>query len=164
MPVTRPCSFYEYPWAPDAAEYDVLILNRGAHYEDDTAYLHALSQLWRLTHSSPKLVFFRNTPHGHVECDKYETPGEASHTGEMPYHWGDFHRQNMLAKAVIEGQGMVYLDVAALTRLRRDQHRGWAPTNAGDCLHYCAPGPVDYWLQMFHTAMTWLVQAQQAGR
>jgi hypothetical protein len=139
-------------------KYDILILNRGAHYENDTAYLHAVSQLWRLFVNSPKLVFFRSTPHGHVGCEKHETPGEVANITDMPWHWGSFENQNMLVKPVIEGQGMVYLDVAALTRFRSDQHRG-----AWDCLHYCAPGPVDYWLQMFHTAMTWLNQAQEAA-
>jgi hypothetical protein len=156
-PPVPTCSFYEYPWAQDVHRYDILILNRGAHYENDTAYLHALSNLWRLFINSPKLVFYRSTPHGHVGCENHETPGKLPDTAEMPWHWANFEYQNMLAQPVIEGQGMIYLDFAALAKDRRDQHRG-----SFDCLHYCAPGPVDYWLLMFHTAMTWLNQAQEA--
>jgi hypothetical protein len=153
------CSFHEFPWFQEASRYDILILNRGAHYEDDSKYLYALSQLWILFVNSPKLIFFRSTPHGHVGCENHETPGEMTNRTDMPWHWAQFEGQNALARPVVEGQGMVFLDFAALSKDRRDQHRG-----AWDCLHYCAPGPVDFWLSLFNTALAWLIEAGEASR
>jgi hypothetical protein len=99
-----------------------------------------------------------------VGCENHEVPGELKSKTpikpqNVPFHWNEFEGQNALAKPVIEGQGMVFLDVAALSKDRSDNHRG-----AWDCLHYCAPGPVDYWLSMFHTAMSWIVEAEEVAR
>jgi hypothetical protein len=122
----------------DQASYNTWQLQHNENRDQTKPYLYALSQLWILYVNFPKVIFFNSTAHGHMGCEKHETPGALPSKSDMPWHWAQFEAQNALARPVVEGQGMVFLDFAALSKDRRDQHRG-----AWDCLHYCAPGPVD---------------------
>lgn len=63
-------NFYEWPWLDLLKEYDVrlLLLNRGAHYEDDKTFVRALRLIFTILseHFPHMQVIFRNTPPGNV--------------------------------------------------------------------------------------------------
>ena len=58
-------------------------------------------------------------------------------TGTLPYQWHHFPLQDAVAERVASQSGgaLSFLDVSMLYT-RPDGH-------AHDCLHYCAPGPLD---------------------
>jgi len=67
----------------------------------------------------------------------------------------------------VERYGGVFLDVDGMTALRGDGHRGRLSSAAGgeeiaDCLHYCAPGPVDEWTRLLYNALIRLFKAPPA--
>jgi hypothetical protein len=66
----------------------------------------------------------------------------------MPYHWADFHAQNLLAKAIVERAGYIYMNVDNMLSLRPDGH-----VAAFDCLHYCLPGPLDSVINLFYNIL-----------
>jgi len=53
----------------------------------------------------------------------------------------------------------VFMDVEYQTSLRPDGHFGWMEGKY-DCLHYCAPGPMDTWVQMLFNAPRSRVQSK----
>ena len=134
-----------------------LLLNRGAHYVDDDTLLKELElTLSAVSKARPDvLVFYRSTPAGHSDCGlhQHDIPlklGENFKQDTSIYHWGQFKQQNFLTRSLIltSFQKILYIDVASLTDLRRDSHIG-----AHDCLHYCIPGPVDTWVELFGGAL-----------
>jgi hypothetical protein len=134
-------------------ESDIVLFNRGAHHVDDDVlerelvnFAHALR---RRARPGKQLVYYRTTAVGHPNCQNYSSPGPvpdlSSHHG---YKWPSFQRQNELAERAIEGAapGIVsFIDVFNTTLPRRDRHIG----QNGDCLHYCLPGPPDWWVSIF---------------
>lgn len=84
---------------------------------------------------------------GHVNCTDYLHPilGAQNQGSRSVWHWGDFQRQNLLAKRIVEEAGYIYMDVDSMISLRPDGHIG-----SQDCLHYCLPGPLDVVMHIFY--------------
>ena len=51
--------------------------------------------------------------------------------------------------------GVLWLDVEDSTALRADRHRDW--------LHYCVPGPADWWLTFLHHLLAALESSALPG-
>ena len=147
----------------------VLILNRGAHYQNDTILLtelrHNLEEVRVWLHECAKLeikchFFWRTTVPGHPGCGKFTEPvNNALELMEamvqnlsnydnlsLTYHWYDYQHQNKLVLEELERSGLPYqiLDGYYLNVLRPDQHRA----HENDCLHSCYPGKMDVYSQL----------------
>ena len=59
-----------------------------------------------------------------------------------PYSWDRIPPHNRLALSLLRRAApfVRILDAAAFAEERPDRH-----ASKGDCLHYCQPGPVDWW-------------------
>jgi hypothetical protein len=151
----------------------VIILNRGAHYVNDTELISDMKELlpvllsWQKT--CTKLyhrchLFWRTTVPGHPECEEYTAPvnnltlmeslveSRTSYTNETTwnYHWQDFNHQNKLVLDLLQTYsattGLQYevIDAYEINILRPDRHR-W---HQNDCLHSCYPGKMDVYNQL----------------
>ena len=144
-----------------------IIFNRGAHFEPSIDYSTSLELLFSsLRRDRPDVnVYFRNTPPGHAFCaTESKMPPLARPRSENrtmyqrragdtnPYHWSEFAAQNLLARKIAAKYRVAYLDVASATELRPDSH-----LSAQDCLHFCIPGPIDMWVELF----VWAVHLRQ---
>ena len=111
-----------------------ILANRGAHYAPDGVYVAGIQDavLGLRSLAPTALVLWRNTPAGHPNCALAKGPSdEAVNVSQMPYHWGDFPRQNDLMKRAVNGAGLPCIDLAAPTIRRPDHHLA-----SNDCLHY----------------------------
>ncbi|CAI5479421.1 unnamed protein product [Closterium sp. Yama58-4] len=148
-----------FPWFNDVlpgSDTAVLVLNRGAHYVEDEEFTEQLNRtLTRVREVAPDiLIIYRSTPPGHAHCENITAPlKEPQDPASLPFHWGEFGRQNKLAKQMVEAVGGVFMDVDPMTRLRGDGHM--LPPN--DCLHYCLPGPLDVWTQLLYNMLLQLL-------
>ncbi|CAI5961177.1 unnamed protein product [Closterium sp. NIES-64] len=136
--------------------YDILVMNRGAHYAGDDVFVPELREtiLALRTRFPDALIIYRNTPPGHANCTQYWEPVSKRQAPEtLPYNWGDFVRQNEMAREIVEAAGAVYLDVDTMTSLRADGHVGKNRRYKVDCLHYCLPGPIDLWTKMLYNVL-----------
>ena len=135
-----------------------LILNRGAHWVGTPTVLHEMHSLLRsIARDRPDVVVVvRDTPPGHPGCDtkrvRFGRPLRAPLTprSDWPYHWGEFPAQNEALRELLarEHPRVLLLSVTGATALRADSHYG-----GKDCLHYCAPGPVDAWAEQLHRVL-----------
>ncbi|KAL1915958.1 uncharacterized protein VTP21DRAFT_6346 [Calcarisporiella thermophila] len=138
----------EQPWIANSVikYYGVVIMNRGAHYVPDEDYRKTLAEsLADVRKNYPnKLLIFRSTYPGHLDCDSatapYAQPLTAADLQDAPYHWQDFARQNAIARELVEKAGGIFLDVTHMMSMRPDGHVG-----GKDCWRYCIPGPMDVW-------------------
>lgn len=69
------------------------------------------------------------------------------------YHWDNFesynaYAQEKLANRTADKAHIQWLNVFNSSVLRRDGHIGF-----GDCSHYYMPGPVDWWVHFFFSAL-----------
>ncbi|KAL1922339.1 uncharacterized protein VTP21DRAFT_9878 [Calcarisporiella thermophila] len=146
----------QQPWIrPGVTKaYRIMILNRGAHYQDDDAFRVGLAETLReLREFHPDLlIIYRNTPIGHIGCNNATAPlarpPSAADLEDAPYHLADFARQNAIARVLVERAGGIYVDVAGMTGMRPDGHVG-----GRDCWRYCMPGPIDIWTTLFYNVM-----------
>lgn len=105
---------------------------------------HRLTHDLCLVHASFVLV---NS--GHPNCSQIKGPlTQPLDYTQFPFHYGDFARQNELARALTHRFHHTYLDLATLLDLRPDGHH-----TPQDCLHYCLPGPLDVWMDYFHNVL-----------
>jgi hypothetical protein len=147
----------------------ILVLNRGAHYVNDTQLLQGIRQtlvelnVWQA--SCRRLgfqcfLYWRTTVPGHPHCTVNETK-PVNNLTEMErrisnplnyddvtinYHWMDFARQNDLILQQLSNSGLAFsvIDGYSLNILRPDEHR----SHDGDCLHNCYPGKMDVYNQI----------------
>ena len=150
----------------------VLVLNRGAHYVNDTELLthirHNLEEVekWLKTcHDTYQMkchFFWRTSVPGHPDCGNFTKPvndiklmesrvADLSFYNErsIKFHWYDYQHQNELVLKELEMSGLPYrvIDGYYLNMLRPDEHRA----HQNDCLHNCYPGKMDVYAQlMFH--------------
>lgn len=151
----------------------VIILNRGAHYVNDTVLLDDMNKLlpillsWQQTCTNRYKrchLFWRTTVPGHPMCEDHTAPvndlnsmeslveSRHSYTNETlwNYHWQDFKYQNQLVLDLFQQfsttTGLQYeiIDAYELNMLRPDRHR-W---HQNDCLHNCYPGKMDVYNQL----------------
>lgn len=152
----RATNFVEAPWAHllDKYRVSVVIMNRGAHYENDTKTLVDLnSTLHFLSHNFPNVsLVWRNTPHGHTDYKSYAGL-DAKPLSEPPklsenhaFSYGKFQGQNEVVRKFLSEHypSVLYLDVFTASVLRADNHY--------DALHICIPGVADTWLQLLSNA------------
>lgn len=148
---------FENPWRNSVLEFNtsILILNKGAHYEDDDNFVSKLKETLDFVDSLPPSILriWRNTVAGHRGCVNFTRPIPARMSGEMPFHWDKFQHQNQLAESMIRSRPeFVYMDVDTMTSLRPDHHA--VPPR--DCLHYLTghtASPVDFWVLLFYNML-----------
>ena len=150
-----------YDWVTSFSQSNVslLVMNRGAHYQNDTEYLQQINEtLAFVTSRFPRCsVVYRSTPPGHRDCHNYENaPPLNDYYLDDPnfrtiYNYDKFEAQNTVVRSFLQSRypSVLYLDVFRPTSLRADAHMG-----GGDCLHYCAPGPVDTWTVLLYNALS----------
>ncbi|KAF9166352.1 hypothetical protein DFQ26_008147 [Actinomortierella ambigua] len=73
-----------------------------------------------------------------------------------PLDWVHAERQNQMAKMIVEAAGGIYWNVATMTDLRPDGHRG-----DQDCLLYRRPGPTDEWAVSLYNLFRTIEQVEQ---
>ena len=64
------------------------------------------------------------------------------------FNWANFEQQNEKVAKVAAAFNITYLDVHYATSLRPGGHMPSRKTAAGDCAHYCIPGPIDEWSRL----------------
>ncbi|CAI5979070.1 unnamed protein product [Closterium sp. NIES-65] len=146
------------PWSQHGAlvDSDVLLVNRGAHFTDDEAYVRDVRRALRFVRRNfpDKLIIYRNTPPGHFNCTENLGPlAERQPKEILPFNWGGFMRQNELARKLVEEVGGIYMDVEGVMALRPDGHTSWFEETPRDCLHYCTPGPMDFYAQFVYNIL-----------
>jgi hypothetical protein len=155
----------------------------GAHASINSAHLARLHKLWpalrRLAPGSP--VFWRTSSAGHPFCRhtvaapplaapvdfaallaaKRAAHPEAATLDQFEdsdyqpgWHWDLLPQQNAATLAALP-QGVHVLDVAPGVLLRQDSHPQfkYGKRQRQDCLHYCLPGPIDTWVELFAAAV-----------
>jgi hypothetical protein len=152
--------------ASAAALPPVLIANTGAHYYGDTP--GAEESVWEFFAYARLLapraaLFYRTTPAGHPGCGahRHAPPLQAAlplqtymqDESTVEFMWWRFANFTARIAAGLD-PAVVLVDVDLATALRIDSHpyrdnlAGLAHM-AADCLHYCIPGPIDTWVEMF---------------
>lgn len=148
----------------------VLVLNRGAHYTNDTALMENIHKnveilhkyWWKPCeqHGLQCHLFWRTTVPGHPHCAQFSQPvnnrtameewianrsNYDDHT--LQYHWYDYQRQNVMVEKFLLSKAnfpVTILDAYDINILRPDEHRA----HQGDCLHNCYPGKMDVYNQL----------------
>lgn len=149
----------ECPWANLIENYNItlIVMNRGAHYENDTKTLHDINVTMSFLQSRhPDLfIVWRNTIIGHTMWKQYgglsdkplkEPPVLLPHL--TPYNWDKFKGQNAAIRNFFEDHypgKVLFLDAYTPTILRADNHV--------DQLHYCIPGVMDNWIRLLYNAL-----------
>jgi hypothetical protein len=141
------------PWADASflANFAVVVINAGAHYQPDEALLPRLADAAaRVVESGARLLVYRSTAAGHGDCERLQAPFASAELGESwvrerPWHEGPlFAGQNRRAWAAVAGAAggrAALLDAWETSLARGEVHQG-----GGDCLHYCVPaGPMMAW-------------------
>lgn len=143
----------------------VFLLNRGAHYRSDGEFISQLnSTLQFLRTAMPDaVVIFRNTPTGHSDfMAHFRSPplsvplNIVEEKGYNPeWNWTLFASQNDMVKNFLNEYfpEYLYMDVYRMTSLRADTHR--------DPLHYCIPGPLVGWSELFYQILDMLGRPTQ---
>ena len=151
------------------ANPDVLVLNRGIHVVSDSRLQAEMTSL-KVALSSLRIrmprvrLFWRTTLPGHAHCNSTTTllseryvvaqplNGTTQTSSYSAYGWQHVERQNALIRALLDSAPSLpieYLDAFELSNRRADRHQWYRRRAHGapvrDCLHYCAPGPVDDW-------------------
>ncbi|CAG8455517.1 10104_t:CDS:1 [Paraglomus occultum] len=132
-----------------SAHYNMFIINRGHHYQDDATFRSGLvATLKEIRNRSPNaIIIYKATTIGHLGCNEAEKPLDKLPTDaeleSLPYHWGDIHKQNLIAKEIVNAAGGIFMDVETMMAYRIDGHIG-----GQDCLRWCIPGPADVWLDL----------------
>ena len=152
----------------------VLILNKGAHYQNDTDLVDGLRKTfsvlkeWKSGCTRRKLkcnLFWRTSVPGHPDCVSFTEPvndfqrmetfimsptSYNNETWKYKWMWYDFQRQNELILKELSDfdkhNDLQYqvLDAYDTNLLRPDGHR-W---HQGDCLHNCYPGTMDVYSRL----------------
>lgn len=150
----------------------VIVINRGAHYQNDTTLVAGIQRNikeikeWKEKCDGYGLkchLFWRTSVPGQPLCNQinFTRPNNDLEAMEawignhsnydnhtINYHWYDYQHQNNLALDILrEGlgeDGFEVLDAYYLNVLRPDEHR----THQGDCLHNCYPGKMDVYNQL----------------
>ncbi|KAG1453925.1 hypothetical protein G6F56_007446 [Rhizopus delemar] len=142
----------EMPFATPSMgrSYPVFILNRSPVHETDQEFIKGLVSTMKeiRKNNANTLIIYRSSSIGHPFCDDAMGPVDPLTDEEyraLPYGWSETKRRNLIAKAIVEGSGGVYVDLGALADLRPDGHVG-----GQDCLRYCIPGPLDSWVHILY--------------
>ncbi|XXQ33443.1 SGNH domain-containing protein [Plasmodiophora brassicae] len=141
-------------WTPVLDQYDILVLNTGAHVVDIDEYERQTGEVVEyLRQHYHGTVVYRLTSAGHANCTTYSEPWtraqadrHAAEHPELPYKWHYFATYNDIARLHYASLPRAYvLDTDSLVRLRPDTHR-----SADDCLHQVIPAALDYAVLMLY--------------
>lgn len=148
-----------------ALAHSVIILNKGAHFVANELFIRQLNETldWMNKFAKNATVFFRTTPAGHPGCFTDSIPGVpneelSSSAGAYKlfgaYNWHLFAPQMALTRQFLLSHfpQIGIIDVVPSTAVRRDSHLGQF-RGVVDCLHYCAPGPIDHWNEALLNAL-----------
>jgi hypothetical protein len=135
--------------------FDVILFNRGAHYVADDVLGLEMKQFAQTLSKSARadqLIFWRTTASGHPNCqlsNNIPSSEELKYSDlhRYKFHWPDFKHQNELIAEIVEREapGIIsFIDIWNMTLARQDRH-----ISSDDCLHYCLPGPPDWYVQLF---------------
>ena len=176
------------PWAVRAVhDADLLVLGAGIHavssLESINSSAAAAFPAHNLRHTlrrlvaerakrgaAPESVVLLGAPLPTPGCESIGAPltlsGAALHAGRLKAHpfaaqWRQLQHFNQAAQWVAQDAGVVWIDVAALSRTRPDAavaaHGLGTPasrgrvSSVGDCVHTCQPGPIDEYVRLlFH--------------
>lgn len=83
-------------------------------------------------------LIVRSTVPGHDACHLYFMPLAADTNAHSRFNWRHFSEFDRIWQSGLAGTRHRWLDVTGALALRADGHM-----SAGDCLHYCMPGPPD---------------------
>lgn len=147
----------------------VLVVNRGAHFINDTRFIPALTRNleeineWYVSCQRMNMtchLFWRTSVPGHPRCDAFSGPvndiseiekwidDKSNYNNRsINYHWYDYRHQNELALDMIHSNIQFDYDVIdgyELNVRRPDEHRA----HESDCLHNCYPGKMDVYSQL----------------
>eukprot|EP01041_Mallomonas_annulata_P013413 gene13413-28445_t len=156
-----PWSKYNYcmDWWSIVAEYDIIIMNKGAHFiEDGSEYENDTMETINFLKSSNltyKLIIFRTTPKGSYDLEYIppdtrplhtHTTGPVYNETEDKYHYNSFPiRDKFTVEAFRRELNASILNVVPMTSLRPDGHH--------DPLHYYLPSVIDGWVYMLHNLL-----------
>ena len=149
-------------------ESDYLVLNWGVHYQtwsdmekstDD--FVGVLEKHWILPHKKPERLFWRSTNVAHANCS-IATAGPLQDADTVNKVGSVVHEQYNTQEILLQDEYIVkprllsrlpqttLLRVEETTLKRPDGHRVEGFQGQEDCLHYCEPGPVDHWAELFY--------------
>ena len=150
---------YHKQWTDKIADKRYLVFFLGNHYPknfpppNDPFGLFAVAirnihdYLEQGVPRADRVVYFVTTPPGHDRCHTYQSPLAAPlanmHNHERYTMWRSYYRFNDVLKNLVRALNSSryrVLDVYPFSVLRPDAH-----VSAQDCLHYCHPGPTDWW-------------------
>lgn len=145
---------YCYPFWEHILNFDIIVFNRGAHIvstdkikKQTIEFSKKLNALLENNNKKSPKIYWRTTVPGHPSCGEHTTPSKR-HEDELvgnKFGWDVIPEQNgvmveILSKAIPE---LRFINAEKMTSDRRDRHN-----SPSDCLHYCVPGPIDWWNQV----------------
>ena len=139
-------------------------------------FLSVLQQTWTVENrKDPNRLFWRTTIVAHSNCSTAIVPDESDSLGGFNIHNNPKYNTDEILLQDVEivqrklrdlnssndrssngsastnsGLNVTILDVTSSTMLRRDGHRVIGHKGTEDCLHYCEPGPIDSWVDLFY--------------
>ena len=154
----------------------IFILNRGTWYLPLQSHLKAVQGMLAFVRSlAPNAtIFWRTASAGHPEVYGSESvqnappllhpPPPAAYAQGLParYHWAEILAQNEPTVAALPPDVLV-VDVAPAAALRHDSHpsRTYAiDSEKRDGVHYCLPGPVDQWVELWAAVLRYAAATQ----
>lgn len=148
----------------------LVIINTGAHkHENSSGFLTEGLDLARKLYPGNVSYIYRNSVPGHANCTELfshrplrEEQDLTHYRPDSYFNWREFHPLNEKIKGILarDYPDIAYLDVYTSGALRADSHPGWHGAKDPDCLHYCQPGPIDTWVQLFYEAMVVLTDQE----
>ncbi|KAL7465183.1 hypothetical protein ACHAXS_005526 [Conticribra weissflogii] len=143
---------------------EIVFVTAGAHISDDKGFREIVDEVLYDMKEMLLNKTFANT----ILAWKTQQPGGCTHDIlfphnpasfaaenisdflELKYNWGQFYQRDLFLISRLQQVGIPYLDMRMLYS-RTDAHvssRG--NKKYGDCLHLCAPGPLDVVARLFH--------------
>lgn len=126
--------------------------------EDSTKdFIRVLEEQWRSKKS--ERLFWRSTIVAHENCKDAIAPEKATKDGNFDTNKNPAYNTNeillqdehivrpLLSESLLN---VTLLNVTRSTMLRKDGHRVIGHKGTEDCLHYCEPGPIDSWVDLFY--------------
>jgi GDSL/SGNH-like Acyl-Esterase family found in Pmr5 and Cas1p len=171
----RDDSLQQLPTVLIKTQPDVIILNRGTHYVDDTTLVSAMRGTIQLLETYQQQhqqrtngtiacrIFWRTTPPGHPQCRDHKVavndveamealvadPQGYEWTGKPPnapkFYWWLFKGQNALVLQEFAASNLTYDVIDGYDLMIGRPDSHLAPS---DCLHSCFPGKMDVYPQL----------------
>ena len=154
-------NFHHRKWLHVLAEQNVslLIMNRGAHFENVFTIINHLDKLFEyiFSHHPGISVIWRDSPNPVVDYQKQynsmplsqpRTFDDVLHPGDLPYNWYFYKSQNIALREFFYENwngAVTYLDVATPMSYRVDSQV--------DYLHYRIPGLIDTWATLLYNVL-----------